>query len=203
MGLSQRDNLCPQFQAGLQTCVFQAIISLSAHGNRDMGKPAVVGSARSEIGAMRIDNTKARRPYWPREGSMIDRRCALCRISIGLLGGAWALAACSTSGRRPDPFLESLRGSQLLAELARLDARVYPEEGIPMLLACDNLEPERGSSAQAAVEPAATAGLAASFRHLARTLPEVRSNLTEWDVAKLVELLAERDFAAGGTGGRP
>jgi hypothetical protein len=91
-------------------------------------------------------------------------------------------------------------GERLARELARLDMRDYSQEGIPMFLACENLSIEDRNPGAVTRLPS-NAALARSFRRYADELPNVRANVTEHDVAKLVELLADQDFAAGGNGG--
>lgn len=72
-----------------------------------------------------------------------------------------------------------------------------------MFLACENLE-DRGAvpPANAAARPSNDA-LAADFRQMADILPRLRPGVTDADVAKIIELLADRDLAAGATEVRP
>lgn len=145
---------------------------------------------------------------------MIGRRGALYNFGFAILGGAWTLISCSplrrqrTNGdgqaRAPATASGDELGDQVLKDLTRLGSRVYSEEGIAVFLACENLV--RGGDGAPVVLPAPeplNTALAATFRRYAEVLPRVRPNVTEGDVAKLVELLAERDFAAGGKGFTP
>jgi hypothetical protein len=113
----------------------------------------------------------------------IARRRAL----LSIVGGVSALASCSsthTSDGKDDT------GEALLNDLHRLSGRAYSEEGIPVFLLCENLAATEGF-------PVAEAGfvaLAAKLAHYAELLPRVRRNLSEDDVPKLMELLADQDF---------
>lgn len=90
------------------------------------------------------------------------------------------------------------RGQQLLRELSRLEARVYSEEGIPMFLACINLAEGKSRTSKTPPALAANATLATAFRQSVEDLRRVRANVSEEDVAKLVELLADQDLTNGG-----
>lgn len=143
---------------------------------------------------------------------MIGRRGALYGIGVAMLGSAWQRVSWAPLRRQrgdqgqvgaPRTAADEL-GEQVLRDLTRLGSRVYSEEGIAVFLACENLVRRGDGSASAlpAPEPLNIA-LAATFRRYAEVLPRVRADVTEGDVAKLVELLADRDFAAGGKGLTP
>ena len=142
---------------------------------------------------------------------MIRRRGILFMIGAWILGGVWVIVSGLPLGRFPfwlrrasaeDVAAGTAQakqlGEKLITELARLETRDYSREGIPMLLACENLVPDGTSEVAAAAPLASNLELAATFRQYAASLPEVRNDLTEGDVAKLVELLAMQDFAASG-----
>lgn len=128
---------------------------------------------------------------------MINRR----KLIHGIAGSA--VAAAGVSGgilRTADARNADLPGlvpkeeeaEQVLYEIARLDARYYTEEGVAMLLSCENLAAPTLES----FEPdELNARFAAGFQHYAALLAELRSDLSGQDVATIVELLAWRDFA--------
>ena len=85
--------------------------------------------------------------------------------------------------------------AQLQADMATLSKRVYSEEGIPMILVCEDL------TAKTPVVPASkamNAAVAPAFQHYAEAWQQVHPEARVGDVAKLVELMAYRDFAGGG-----
>ena len=86
---------------------------------------------------------------------------------------------------------------QLLQGLSRIAARDYSEEGVAVFLACENLTGTRdGNPVQAFVPLTLNAQLAGDFNRYARMLPNLRPEVSEADIAALVELLAYRDLAA-------
>jgi hypothetical protein len=79
--------------------------------------------------------------------------------------------------------------------MARLATRVYSEEGIPMILACEDV------TAKHPLSPASRTmnhALAPAFETYVEAWERLHPEATAGDVAKLVELLAYRDFAGGG-----
>lgn len=142
---------------------------------------------------------------------MIGRRRALYGIGVSILGGAWTLISCAPlrrprsgdggQGGAPKAASDEELGDQVLRDLTRLGSRVYSEEGIAVFLACENLARRPDGSAGALPAPTAlNHSLATTFRKYAEVLPRVRPDVVEGDVAKLVELLADRDFTGGGKG---
>lgn len=139
---------------------------------------------------------------------MTGRRGALRRMGAILMGAVGALASCTS--RRPsapsangEALTPTTDASKLLEELARLDARDYSEEGIPMFLACEN---RAGGTGEGDRHPSAipeNAALAMEFRNLAKLLPQIRPSASEDDVARLVEILADEDLAREATTFRP
>jgi hypothetical protein len=131
---------------------------------------------------------------------MIGRRGAIYRIGAGILGVASALAKrLNAAEAGANTTQASEFGEQLVRELTRLENRVYSEQGIPMFLACKNLARSGNDPPDSPVARPSSAPLAAAFRRCVETLPQIRADVTENDVAKLVELLADQDFTAGGT----
>jgi hypothetical protein len=121
-----------------------------------------------------------------------------CSVLAGVLvscNGLWGLRLSADEVRQD--AAQGDEASQLFVrDLARVENRKYAEEGIPMLLACDNLVDPRRAGAKNV--PEENAPLAAAFRHYVDLLPRVRASVSADDVARIVELLAEQDFAAGG-----
>ncbi len=121
---------------------------------------------------------------------MIDRRFTLQALLVAALGGLPGTARAD----RPDPEA----AERLADELRRLEARAYSEEGIPMFLAGENLA-ATAAGAPAGFEPSAlNRQLAAAYRDYAALLPGLEREMTEYDAATLVELLADKDFLRGG-----
>ena len=129
----------------------------------------------------------------PTTGPTIRRRSAI----LSLFGAIWAFASCSPFRRQPKISAQPV-DEQLASELEQIEARVYSEQGIPMLLACQNLDGASGKSSGSLSSQSRNPGLAARFRELAQALQRLRPNLKDNDVGKLVEVLAVRDLAAGG-----
>ena len=123
-------------------------------------------------------------------GRGIDRRFVLRAL---LAAGLAESPARALAGRIAD----LPPADELAAGLARIEARAYSEEGIPMFLACEDLA--LGGGVPAGFEPAAlNEKLAATYREYAERLPALERERTEYDAANLVELLALADFEAGG-----
>jgi hypothetical protein len=143
---------------------------------------------------------------------MIGRRGALCQMGAGVLGNVWAfvfrpLICCDMlwSKRVKADEVAAAAGQEidlskeLDRELARLEKRMYSEQGIPMFLACDNLPRTESIEAVRTRALPSSGPLVAAFRRYVEALPQVRTDATEVDVAKIVELLADQDIASGGT----
>ncbi len=83
---------------------------------------------------------------------------------------------------------------QLFADMKRLGARVYPEEGIPMFLVAEDM------SASAAETDGRTSPngvlLASAFAQIIAGLKQRKPDLDAGDIASAVELLADRYFLA-------
>jgi hypothetical protein len=81
--------------------------------------------------------------------------------------------------------------ADLAADLDRLSGRQYSEEGIPMFLACENLAPNGKSDEPTALKQ----DLAVAFRQEVDDWQRIHPDAPVTDVAKIVEVLADRDFA--------
>ncbi len=82
--------------------------------------------------------------------------------------------------------------------LALLETRANSEEGVPVFLACINQVQD--AHAPQAGPPALSTAVAAEMRENAAAWKRIRPNPPASDVAKLIEVVAERDFLVGGTG---
>lgn len=135
---------------------------------------------------------------------MLRRRQALWRIAGGVLTSMWALVSCSPWRRRPgseDSQIDDsasatdLRlGEAMRQDLARLEQRAYSEEGIPVLLIGVNLANDAPAGRRSTAERRARAPLAEAFDRHARVFQSINPKATGADVAKVIELLAEREF---------
>ncbi len=136
---------------------------------------------------------------------MINRRAALAIFSKTMVAGAgWMIAGPAHSSRfhfivTSTPVTQAQASSTyetlVQADMAMLSKRVYSEEGIPMILACEDL------TATSPVRPASRTMndvVAPAFQHVVEAWQHLRPNAPVGDVAKLLELLAYRDFASGG-----
>jgi hypothetical protein len=139
---------------------------------------------------------------------LILRRRAAMRLGLGLLGSIWAFLSCTSRPRPGTPGgglhpVTTDAGTPAVAsleqDLARLDQRAYSEQGVPVFLVCEDLAREdltraaslRGKGFARGRESAA---LAEDFRRQTRLLEQIRPARTKADVAKLIEILADRDF---------
>ena len=119
---------------------------------------------------------------------------ALVRLLQSGLSGKQV--AASTTRSKTD---NQAADDRLRKDLARLDARVNSEEGVPVFLGCINLVANKNSPEPAAVTLTAfNAAVAADFRQTAAAWERLRPNSTESDVAHVIEVLAYRDFSGGG-----
>lgn len=127
---------------------------------------------------------------------MIDRRNLLKGIggsavaAVAASGGALQFKeaqAASHGGLVPD----NEEAEDILYEIARLDARYYTEEGVAMVLSCEDL----AAPGPASFEPTEfNRQFSAAFQHYADVLGQLRSDLATSNVATVVELLAWRDL---------
>ncbi len=132
---------------------------------------------------------------------MLDRRTTL----LGLLSAGLSRAALGRGAQSPPaspapaaPAMER----ELKEDLARLGAHEYSDEGIPVFLACMDL------TAQAAGHPTAqpsslSHSVASSIRRYGDAWLRMHPDAPDTDVSKIIEVLAERDFARGGSGEGP
>ncbi len=87
---------------------------------------------------------------------------------------------------------------RLRADFDRATERVYPEEGIPMFLVCEDLAPNESSGEAAPFTlTSLNEDLASAFRRDAEAWPRIQPGAPAADACKIVEVLADRDFGAG------
>ena len=136
---------------------------------------------------------------------MMDRRRMLSVCIRGIVGGAaWLRAGCFPMplfgkvhplALSAEPEVDSVFDQHLLADMKRLGTRVYSEEGIPMILACEDLT--GGSRASLPLTPMNVA-VSQAFHGYVDAWEHLKPDPPPGDVAKLLELLADRDFSGGG-----
>jgi hypothetical protein len=83
-------------------------------------------------------------------------------------------------------------------DLAQIGAHVYSEEGIPMFLACENTAAAPASSAAERTPSDLNRKVSSAFERYTHAWQHAHPHAPASDVAKVVELLAGRDFASGG-----
>ena len=137
---------------------------------------------------------------------VINRRGALLSLVIAAFGRAgFGFAHKGTVGARvaqansvpSDTQALNAAEGRLQQDLERLSGRVYSEEGIPMVLACENLVPSQTTST-AFVPTALNRNLSSAFRRDTNTFEHMKPDASAADIAKIIEMLADRDFSAGG-----
>jgi peptidoglycan/xylan/chitin deacetylase (PgdA/CDA1 family) len=126
---------------------------------------------------------------------VINRRNALFVIGATVLGGLRPLHA-AVDGLLQTPATPQSAGAskddvedRLRKDLAPHE---YSEEGIPVFLACEDL------TKRPALTPL-NAAVASEMRRNAQAMQRVKPDVEGGDVAKLIEVLAQRDFARGST----
>jgi len=95
------------------------------------------------------------------------------------------------------PALSQAFIDRLLADMERLGSRPYAEIGVPMFLVAEDLTGAAQDRTNA--DPVAGAQLAALFAQAATALRHRKGELTAGDIARLVEVIADRHFLAFAT----
>jgi hypothetical protein len=106
----------------------------------------------------------------------------LCRTAFGRAAGA----ADGDAAMRED--------------LARMGSHEYSDEGIPVFLACVDLAAEQAGKPPVPV-PDFSRRFAADLRRYGDAWLQLHPDAPATDVSKVIEVLAERDFARDGKGG--
>ena len=143
---------------------------------------------------------------------MMNRRAALAAIAAATFGAAPSGSALvrllqsgqaktqgAAFGNQPKDPVKDAIDDRLRQDLARLAPRANSEEGIPVLLACEDLVVDRTSQKSTVMLTAFNTVLASDFHKNSEAWQRIHPDAAETDVAKLVEVLADRDFANGGT----
>lgn len=124
----------------------------------------------------------------------INRRHALLGMGAAMLGGtATAHAALKEAQPAPDIAQQSL-DEQLRKDLT---PREYSEEGVPVLLACEDLR------SKAAATTPYNASLAHQMHANGDAMLRIRPDVKADDVALVMEVLAARDFRNAGAAAEP
>lgn len=84
--------------------------------------------------------------------------------------------------------------SAILAEIERLAARPVAELGVPMFLVAEDLAAAPEEATPDGIAGAAPSPLGAAFARAAALLERHKGRLATRDLARIVEMLAERDF---------
>ncbi len=139
---------------------------------------------------------------------MINRRAALVAIGAAAAGGIDWLLPRSIRPGQAGPFNNSFTafGAELAqsaeesvnADLARVGAHTYSEEGIPMFLACINLGAKQNETTRAATPSPLNRKVGTAFQRYTGEWHRMHPNAPATDVAKIVEVLADQDFNMGG-----
>lgn len=131
---------------------------------------------------------------------MIDRRTTLLALA------AAALAACGRSvdsdSTTPAAGAAKSAGENDLRDLvARMGApREDSEVGVPVFLACVDVVAEKAGKS-GAPSNAFSAQIAADLRHFGDEWLRLHPDAKEEEVARLIQILAARDFVQGAQGG--
>ena len=88
--------------------------------------------------------------------------------------------------------------ARLREQLDALATRVYPEEGIPMFLACEDLASSEARDCHPALGEL-NGRLAEEFRRDAEAWALTQPDAIDKDAARIVEKFAYCDFVAGGS----
>jgi len=140
--------------------------------------------------------------------TLIQRREAIIKLALGVLGTVWAFISCTPLNRasrrtQTADLPPADLASRLEEDLVLLGKRKYSEQGVPTFLVCENLAPRERLDGNAPLGEGAA--LAEDFRRHTDLMFRLHPEVTKEDVARLVELLADRDFGILTTGrdGRP
>ena len=139
---------------------------------------------------------------------MMNRRGAIAAMAAATCGAVSSNAAIARLLRAPQEAgaagaprkgaPNDAVDARLRADVARLAPREYSEEGIPVFLACEDLLMKQPSRNPAGALTPFNAALAADLRKYAEAWRRIHPNAPDTDVAKVIEVLADRDFSDGG-----
>ena len=132
---------------------------------------------------------------------------SMCAAAVGVVG--WPNSALARLLRREAAANQSAAvqshgvensvvDDRLRRDLAQLGIRADSEEGVPVILACENLVVAKGQKAAPLRLTAFNTAFVSEFRRNAEAWERLQPNSPNTDVAKLIQILAKRDFAQGG-----
>ena len=137
---------------------------------------------------------------------MMNRREALFGFGVAAIGAATppssAFVRIIESGLpiTQSDATDANIDDRLRKEIAEQAARSTSEEGVAVLLACVNLVEDKSSGKVPPVAPTKlSTTIAAELRRDSAAWERIQPNAPASDIAKLIQMLAERDFAGGGT----
>ena len=125
-------------------------------------------------------------------GSAVSSKAALARLLES--GPAHHEAPSGASPKEDTGTVDARLGE----DLARLAPRAYSEEGIPVVLACEDLVRDGTSRQPATTLTPFNTAFATDLRKNAEAWQRIHPDAADADLAKLIEALADRDFAVGG-----
>ena len=138
---------------------------------------------------------------------MANRRTTLLAMAAaccaGLSRAAFGrfLGSGEAPGRAPAAATPATDGDAAMREdLARMGSHEYSDEGIPVFLACVDLAAEQAGKLPVPA-PAFSQHFASDLRRYGDAWLRLHPDAPATDVSKVIEVLAERDFARGGKGG--
>ena len=149
---------------------------------------------------------------------MINRRGALRAMSVVVIGAVgssssafarilrWGVSGSrgAVLGVQPQGAADGAIDDRLRKDIARLAPRADSEAGVPVILACENLVSHETSQKVNPVRLTTfNTALVSEFRQNAKAWERIQPNAPDTDVAKLIQILAYRDFADGGMERRP
>jgi hypothetical protein len=133
---------------------------------------------------------------------MVNRRTTLLGLAAAA-GAGLSRAAFGTpqdgkpAGPRPPQTPAPAGDTALRDDLARMGSHEYSDEGIPVFLACVDLVAEKAGK-PAVPAPPLGRHLASELRRYGDAWHRLHPDAPDTDVSKVLEVLAERDFAQGG-----
>ena len=140
---------------------------------------------------------------------MINRRGAIVAIGAAAIGAAPSSSAlvrllrsgmARTQGGATDTQTKDA-ATKVIDDRLRQDLAsptAYSEEGVPVFLACEDLVADKATHKSAVTLSAFNAVLASELRKNAESWKRIHPDAPEGDVAKVIEVLAHRDFDHGG-----
>ena len=150
---------------------------------------------------------------------MLSRRRVLLGFTTAAIGAwgssghalvrmlGWSSASSQAAGTQPTDTENPENAAvddRLRQDLARIASRADSEEGVPVILACEDWFAEQTSHRAAPAQLTLfNLAFASELRTNAAAWERLRPNPAETDVATLVQILAYRDFDSGRLEQRP